>query len=295
MRLILPLFVLLASSACAQESLQEQIRAIAADAQGKVSMACSLPGSHLDGDLDPHARPPMQSVFKLPLAMAVLHQVEAGKFALDQPIRFAPGDRFVPHAYSPLQDQYPNAGVNVPLRDLLRRAVSQSDNVAADILLREAGGTGAVDDYIKALGVTGFHLVDNEHAQHRDESRQYRNWFEPAGAVQLLRRINDNSPLSADHTHLLLGWMRSVTITQRLSGALPKAANVAHKTGSSGMVNGLAAATNDIGLITLPDGRQLAIAVFVTDSRAPDDQRDQVIARISRAVYDAAVQPNSNR
>jgi beta-lactamase class A len=52
--------------------------------------------------------------------------------------------------------------------------------------------------------------------------------------------------------------------------------------------NGIAAATNDIGLITLPDGQQLALAVFVTDSSADDATRDKIIARISRAVYDAA-------
>ena len=62
-----------------------------------------------------------------------------------------------------------------------------------------------------------------------------------------------------------------------------------HKPGTSGMDHGLAAATNDIGLITLPDGRRLAIAVFVTDSTADDATRDAVIARIARAAYDAAI------
>jgi beta-lactamase class A len=52
--------------------------------------------------------------------------------------------------------------------------------------------------------------------------------------------------------------------------------------------NGVAHATNDIGLIALPDGRQLAIAVFVTDSTADEATRKKVIARIGRAAYDAA-------
>jgi beta-lactamase class A len=291
MRLIPPLFALLIGSALAQESLQQQIRGIAAEANGKVFMAVSLPGSSLDGDLHPNGRPPMQSVFKLPLAIAILHQVEQGEFALDQPIRFRPDDRILPHAYSPLQDKFPQANVNVPLRELLRLSVSLSDNVAADILLRLAGGPKAVGDYITSLDVGGFHLVDGEHALHRDETLQYRNWFEPAGAVQLLRRISDNPPLTPQHTELLLEWMKFATITRRLSGDLPAGTIVAHKTGTSDVVNGLAAATNDIGLITLPDGRQLAIAVFITDSTAPAATRDRVIARLARAVYDAAVRP----
>jgi beta-lactamase class A len=281
------LLVLFVGPAVAQEPLRQQIRNIAGEAQGKVSVACSLPGSALDCDLNPDSHPPMQSVFKLPLALTILHQVEQGKFSLDQPILFLPEDRILPKPYSPLQDKYPDAGVDVPLRTLLQMTVSLSDNTAADILLRLAGGPKAVSDNIASLGITGFHLQDGEHALHRDATVQYRNWFEPQGAVQLLRRISDHSPLTAEHTGLLLDWMRPSTPTKRLQGDLPNGTSVAHKSGTSDVDNGVAHATNDIGLIALPDGRQLAIAVFVTDSSADLATREKVIARIGRAAYDA--------
>jgi beta-lactamase class A len=223
----------------------------------------------------------MQSVFKLPLALTVLHQVEQGTFSLDQPVRFLPSDRILPHVYSPLQDQHPDGGVDVPLRELLRLDVSVSDNVAADILLRLVGGPTAVNTYIAGLGISGFHLEDSEAVLHREVSAQYRNWFEPAGAVQMLRRISDNSPLTSAHTDLLLGWMTSDLRTKRLEGDLPSGTRVAHKSGTSGVDNGVAHATNDIGLIPLPDGRRIAIAVFVTDSTADEATREQVIARIA--------------
>lgn len=286
MRLSL-LLTLIACTAVAQQPLQQQIRSIAADAHGKVSVACSLPGTALNCDLDPTAHPPMQSVFKLPLGLTIMHQVEQGKFSLDQPIRFRPEDLILPKPYSPLQDKYPDAGVDVPLRTLLQMTVSLSDNTAADILLRLAGGTKVVSEYIASLGITGFHLEDGERALHRDTSLQYRNWFEPRGAVQLLRTISDHSPLNAEHTALLLEWMRPSAPTGRLDGDLP-GVRVAHKSGTSDVDNGVAHATNDIGLIALPDGRQLAIAVFVTDSTANQETREKVIARIGRAAYDAA-------
>jgi beta-lactamase class A len=47
-------------------------------------------------------------------------------------------------------------------------------------------------------------------------------------------------------------------------------------------------ATNDIGLVTLPNGQHLAIAVFIRDSRAPESRRADAIARIARAMWDAA-------
>jgi beta-lactamase class A len=289
MRLALLFTLSAAVSALAQEPLRQQIRVIATEAHGKVSVACSLPGSSLNCDLNPNGHPPMQSVFKLPLALTVLHQVEQGTLSLDQPVRFLPEDRILPHVYSPLQDKYPEADVDVPLRELLRLTVSLSDNVTADMLLRIVGGPGAVTIYIASLGITGFHLQDGEHALHREMSAQYRNWFEPSGAVQLLRRVSDNSPLAQKHTDLLLSWMTPSVRTARLEGDLPNGTRVAHKSGTSDVDDGVAHATNDIGLITLPDGRRIAIAVFVTDSTADQVTREKVIARIGRAAYDASM------
>jgi beta-lactamase class A len=176
------------------------------------------------------------------------------------------------------------------LRELLRLSVSVSDNAAADILLRVAGGPVAVNQYLRSLGVAGFHLQDNENTLHHNMAAQYRNWFEPAGAVQLLRRIADNSPLSPLHTHLLLQWMQPTGLPARLQADLPHGTLVAHKSGTSDVDNGIAHATNDIGLITLPGGRQLAIAVFITDSTADQRIREKVIAQIARAVFNACLQ-----
>jgi hypothetical protein len=61
------------------------------------------------------------------------------------------------------------------------------------------GGPKAVNTYIAALRISGFHLQDSEAVLHHEVSAQYRNWFEPAGAVQLPRRISDNSPLTPEH------------------------------------------------------------------------------------------------
>src|SRR5579871_865693 len=282
------IFGVFVGSAVAQQDLQQQIHSIAADARGKVSVACSWPGTPLNCDLNDDAHPPMQSVFKLPLGLTMLHQVEQGKFTLDQSIPFQKSDLILPKPYSPLQDKYPQAGVDVPLREMLKMTVSLSDNTAADILLRLAGGPKVVGDYIASLGVTGFELQDDERALHRDHALQYRNWFEAQGAVQLLRTIADHSPLAAEHSALLLEWMSASS--GHLGADLPSGTKVAHKTGNSDVDNGVAAATNDIGLITLPNGRQLAIAVFVTDSTANEATRYKVIARISRAVYDYVAQ-----
>jgi len=292
--LITLLALLLPAREIAQIALQKQIATIAAEAQGKVSVACSLPGLSIDCDLNPHAHPPMQSVFKTPLALTALHQIEQGKWALAQPIRFRATDRILPRTVSPLQDKYPAADVNVPLGELLRLAVSESDNAAADVILRTIGGPQAVNTYLKSLGIRGFHLQDDEAAVNQNPALQYRNWFEPAGAVQLLRRLADNPPVNQEHAALLLGWMQNTSRGPgRIQGLLPAGTIVVHKPGSSGTRRGLTAAWNDIGLITLPHGRRLAIAIFVTDSIADEATRNSVIARIAQAAYDAAAKTSS--
>jgi beta-lactamase class A len=273
----------------AQAPLHQQLATIAKDAHGQVFVACSLPGVALDCNLNPHGHPPMQSTFKLPLAVALLQQVERGKLKLDQPIRFLPSDRY-PGTYSPLQDAHPEANVDVPLHDLLQLSVGESDNTATDILLHLLGGPQAVQESMNKLGLPAIHVRDSERSLHDDFQAQYRNDAEPAAMVALLRMLADHSPLSAEHTTLLNRWMtESSTGPHRIKALLPAGTPVAHKTGTSGEQHGFAPATNDVGLITLPSGQRLALAIFVTDAHADEATRDTVIARIAKAIYDSAL------
>jgi beta-lactamase class A len=230
----------------------------------------------------------MQSTFKLPLGVFVLHEVEQGKLSLGQPVRFEAGDIY-PGTYSPLQDEYPKGDVDVPLRHILELTVGRSDNTGADILLRITGGPAALQQYLQTLGLHGFQVEDSERTLHDDERRQYRNWAEPAAFVRLLRRLADDSPLNAEHTKYLLDIMAaSPSGAKRMRALLPQGTVVAHKTGTSGYEGGMAAATNDVGLITLPDGRRLALAILVTDAHADEATVEHTIAAISRACYQAA-------
>ena len=81
--------------------------------------------------------------------------------------------------------------------------------------------------------------------------------------------------------------LATTTGPKRLKGLLPADAVVAHKTGTSPTnAEGLTPATNDIGIITLPNGKHLAIVVMVCNSKADDATRDSVIAKIAKAAWD---------
>jgi beta-lactamase class A len=279
----------ISSPLAAQTALHQQIADIAKSARGEVYVACSLPGTKLDCNFNPYGHPPMQSTFKLPLAIAVFQQIEAGKLSLDGPIPFLTSDLYK-GSYSPLQEAHPAAGVDIPLRELLRLSVSLSDNIATDILLRTIGGTQIVQHSMDGLGLTGIHIIHTERTLHDDESLQYEDSAEPSSMVALLRRLADNSPLNPDNTALLNKWMTETpSAPHRIKGMLPPGVIVTHKTGTSGLDHGFYPATNDIGLITLPNGKRLAVAIFVTNAHADDATNEAVIARISKAVFDAAI------
>ena len=170
----------------AEAQLADRLRTIAEEAHGKVGVACSLPGIPLDCEVNAAAKLPMQSVYKLPIAMAVLSAVEEGRFQLSQEIPFRRTDLISPGQHSPLRDQHPNAGVDVSIETLLRLAVSESDGVASDILLRLLGGPSAVDACIRDLGITGIRIADTEKTLGVDVGAQYRNYAEAGSLVALL-------------------------------------------------------------------------------------------------------------
>jgi beta-lactamase class A len=273
-------------AATSKADLQKRFEAIAGTAKGKVGVAIELletKESMLLNGGDPF---PMQSVYKLPIGMAVLHQIDEGKLKLEQLIRITTNDFVTKTQHSPIRDGYP-FGVEMSISNLVQEMVSESDSTACDVLLRLLNGPSFVDRYVRKLGVTNVVVATTEKEMGRDELAQYRNWAAPEGMVKLLAMLNEGRGLSPRSRNLLLSFMtKTSTGPLRIKGMLPVGTPVAHKTGSSGTESGVTAATNDAGIVTLPDGRHMAIAVFVSESMADDAIRESVIATVSRAAWD---------
>jgi beta-lactamase class A len=224
---------------------------------------------------------PMQSVYKLPIAMAVLHD----NLPLDRQVHIAKSDLMPAGLHSPIRDGHPDGNIDMPLREVLRFAIAESDGTASDVLLRLAGGPERVTAFLRKLGVNVLVIATSEMEMSREVHAQYRNWSTPEGMVHLLAK------LSPDRDAQLVKWMiESTPGPKRIKGLLPPGTVVAHKTGTSGADSGITRATNDVGLVTLPDGRHLAIAVFVSDSPADLSTREEVIAKIARAAWDQFTQ-----
>ena len=268
--------------------LRDTIDGILRNASGHIGVAIIGPGAADTLTFNGNDRFPMQSVFKFPLALAVLDRVDKGILSLDQRIHLTK-EQLAPNTWSPLRDKYPKADVDVTLDELLSYTVSRSDNNGCDILFGLIGGPYVVNRYIHAQGIQDISIVATEAAMHKDWSVQFRNWSSPSAMARLLQKFWKGNILSKTSTEYLRKLMiKSTTGPNKLRGGLPEKTVLAHKSGYSGVNDkGITAATNDVGVVVLPGGKHFIIAVFVSNSSADEKTNDAVTARIGRAAWDA--------
>jgi len=268
------------------EPLKVQINTIIEKADGTVGVAIKNLETDDTLSFNNGHKFPMQSVYKFPLALVVLNQVDKKVYTLDQKFHICKSD-LLPNTWSPLRDKYPDGNVDLPLSEIISFTVSQSDNNGCDILFRLIGGTEVANEFIHGIGISEISIKGTEEEMHKDWSVQFTNWCKPTAMVNLLEKFYGQELLK-DSTNNFL-WKQMIATTtgpKRLKGLLPEGTTVAHKTGSSGKNEELSAAVNDVGIIILPNGQHVAIAVFVSNSKAEDEVSEKVIADISKAVFD---------
>lgn len=271
------------------DSLRSEIAAIAARSGGTIGAGIMNLDTRDTLFFQDDPVYPMHSVFKFPIAMAILHQVDEGKLKLDQKI-YIDKKWMVPDTWSPLRDAFPDGNIDLTLAQLLAYMVSQSDNIACDFLIDLAGGEAVINDYVHGLGVKEIAIVASEAKMATAWDVQFSNFCAPSAMVQLLDILNKGTALSKDSNDFLWDIMlKTSTGPKRLKGLLPEGVQVAHKTGTSGKRDGVTAATNDAGIILLPNGQKLAVVVYVMNAKSDESTREGTIAQIAKAAFDKAM------
>lgn len=281
-------FLLISSLAAAQKSaLEQKINSITEDK--KATVGISVLGFENNFRLSKNGDKPLPtlSVFKFHIACAVLDLVDQGKLSLEQKLFFKKKD-MLENTWSPIREKYPEASVSLSLGEVLDYTVALSDNNGCDLLLKLIGGTQTVQKFMDSKGVKGFQIKRNEDDMHKNWKTQYDNFSTANSAVQVLKKFYDGKLLSKKSTDYLMQIMLGTkTGTNKIVEQLPKNTPVAHKTGASGKYdNGLTVAENDMGIVTLPDGKHYAIAIFVNNSIETDEVNCRIVSDISKAVWD---------
>ncbi len=269
------------------DSLRNVIATIAQDAKGTVGVCMMNIETRDTVSYNGRLHLPMQSVMKFPIAITVLHDIDEGQFTIDQKIHVSKDD-LKPDTYSPLRDKFPEGNIEISIAELLSYMVSLSDNNACDILLKEIGGPAHVENYMHSFGVKQIAVKASEYQMAQGWDVQFTNWTMPFEMVRLLDIANKSNFLSGEsHAYLWKIMQATSTGPKQIKGLLPAGTIVAHKTGRSGTdEHGVTAATNDVGIITLPNGKHLAIAIFVNNAITDLPTREDVMARIAKAAWD---------
>ncbi len=255
---------------------------------------------------------PMMSVFKVPVAAAVLAHIERGKLSMDQTVSVRRSDL----ESGTIRDHFRGMQMNFTVRQLLTDAVSKSDNTAVDTLLKLIGGPKVVTAFLRTHGIEGMrvdlgergfkpvfgdlkpHLqppanetAAQELARLRRGYKAYladpRNRSTPDAATRFLRKLWRRELLSPISTQYLIDLMYAQTTPRRLRAGLPLGVRLADKCGTSYTLENMTAAFNDIGILTWPDGHTVIVAAFLTASTASQDERNALFANLAREVTTA--------
>lgn len=281
------LLFLISSSFSQKTSLRQQIENITKEHQADIGVSISGIEDNDTVNINANKSYPLMSVFKLPIALYVLQQVDKGKLDINQKIFITKSD-VAPKTWSTIRHKYPNGNIKLSLAEILTYTVSRSDNIGCDILLKLVGGPKAVQNYIDNIGINGFVIKVNEEKMRGNFDNQRINTATPIAANQLLKILYTKNILTKKSTDFLKKIMTETSIgNDKIKGQLPKKTSVAHKTGTSDTnEEGLTLATNDVGVVTLPNGKHFAISVFVSNSKENSDTNAKIISDISKLTWD---------
>lgn len=259
---------------------------------------------------------PLASTYKVPIAIHAFKLVEEGQLDLDRMITIEPTDIHIGDEWNHL---FQAPGVSLAFRVILEDMLIFSENSATDKVLSLVGGGSAVTGRIRGFGIDGIRVdrptadiiagpfgvagiwgpdgkfrkeawqqgIAATSAARRDSAAWYyardpRDHGSPQAMLTILTRLWKGELISPAHRDYMLDIMyRCETGKARIKGMLPPGTRVAHKTGT------FPGTANDVGIIDLPDGTHLAIAVYIKGStKVEGPDLDAAIAHTARAVYD---------
>src|SRR3954463_12003269 len=244
-----------AASSASLTDLEQQLSSLVANKSADVGIAALDLNTGETVSIKGNTPFPMASTVKVAIAALYLAQVDHGRRSLDDTIN------------------------GISARSLMARMLIHSDNRATDILLKDLGGPSAVHDWLRDNGITGLRvdrtISDLLHSKRDLWDR--RDSSTPVAMVDLLKRIYKAELIKPESRNYLLDLMsRCETGKNRMKAMLPFGTPVEHKTGT---LDGL---TDDVGFITLPDGRRVAVAIFTRGGA----NRPRTIAETARTIYD---------
>jgi beta-lactamase class A len=261
-----------AISAKGFQGFQERCKELETKLGGRLGVSCLDTGNgHLVG-YRADERFPMCSTFKWLAAAAVLSRVDAGHEQLDRRIVFGRDELL---DWSPVTKHHAD-GDGMTLGELCEAAIAESDNPAANLLLKAIGGTEGWNRYLRSIGDDKSRLDRIEPMLNEARPGDVRDTTTPAAMVADLRRLLLGNALSWASKEQLIQWMLATkTSGRRLRSGLPQGWRLADKTGTCN-----SGTANDVGVLWPPSGAPIVLAVYLTQARVSREEQELAIATV---------------
>ena len=279
MRTFVFVLFLAATSALLADDTTDRIASIEARGGGRIGVAALDTGSGKRVDYRSNERFPMCSTFKLLAAAAILRGVDRKQEKLD---------RFVPYGekdileYAPVTKEHLKEG-GMSLGALCRAAIQQSDNTAGNLLLDVIGGPVGLTNFARSLGDQVTRLDRKEPELNSAITGDDRDTTTPVSMQADLVRLLTGDALSQSSRHQLEDWLQgNTTGASMIRAGVPPKWTVGDKTGRCG--NG---ATNDVAILRPPGRAPILVAIYTIGSSAPSNERDTVLANVTKIVCEA--------
>lgn len=222
----------------------------------------------------------MCSTFKLPLAAAILRESDNGKLNLDALVPYTKAD-LVP--YAPVTEANLAKG-GMTIRALAEAAQKQSDNAAANLLLKQIGGPAGFTQFFRDIGDPTTRLDRYEPEMNRVEPGDERDTTSPAAMAATAAKFLTGDILAPASRDLLIQWMIDTTTgAKRIRAGLPKDWRAGDKTGTG--YDDVSGKVNDVAIAWPPGKPPLIIAAYYNTAGPADgvsDEDQAVLADVGR-------------
>ncbi|MEV4099730.1 class A beta-lactamase [Nonomuraea sp. NPDC049649] len=263
-----------AAAPASRDGARAELRRLEASYQGRIGAFAIDTGTGKTFGHRAHERFPVNSTFKAVLCGAILDKARTRDPGLmKRTLRWTAKD-VVTH--SPVSGKPENIRNGLTPARLCHATITQSDNTAANVLLKQIGGPAGLTRYYRSLG-DRFGRLDRWETELNDwKPGEKRDTITPASMARDLRKLTTGDALVPADRKRLVGWLRaSETGKGRIAAGLPAGWKSGDKTGTGGVYG----TASDIAIAWPPSGKPVIIAVYVHGKTADAEVDETVIAR----------------
>ena len=213
------------------------------------------------------------SIIKVPIMVAVYRKVDAGELEFSQQIEIKEEDWAAGAGWL----QWEKAGTKQTVGDLLLLMMTQSDNVAANALVRTVGGADHVNEVARSMGAEDTVLYQKVSSE-RGVVPGLDNRSTPRDMATMMQQIAEGKAASEKSCGYMIDLMHENKLDWWLDEGLPSGVYAANKAGW------LYKVYDEVGIVE-NDDRHYVIAILSKHGQADVNQGQDLIKNLSSAVW----------